>query len=617
MVFGAMALAALWLFASALAVQPYHDTADGMKQKAADLLARIERAQPPESMLDLPPRRDLAGRLRHSFVTVDPALFPISPMSQPYSEQKVRRTQPELLAAEDLKTYAGFGAIAMSESDLGRDRFVAGRNAGNETPGDYAVARTRAVNVPANMPRDPGGVLENAEPPMVAAAPPAGQRARPTRGRRARGRRPPANVPKPRADKTVRPKSTPFHEPLKPALAVPAGTKLQGRYWVSVVGLIPVANQSAEFHRVFRDVTKTYPTDIPDYLYCDVERAEVGAAGEIGEFKLLDMERAADDMAYWAAVYPELVDADYLLPSVDVTSPLPPLVLANHAPNAVRHPKIPLAEETRAKEQQLAAAAAAAEIKQATAPVSRRRKPASHRRGAQTAPPGMPGSIAPPTAKRVPERQSVKKENIQNRLFRFFDFDVTPGKRYAYRVRLALYNPNFEVPVRYLADDKLAESPELFTPWSEPTAAIFVPPGTELLAGNVDPAEPKAKVMVRQFDAETAITAVHVFNMSRGATANAPGIEVALPKFAPRSAGQNSLNVQIDFRSGATLVDLIGGEKLSAGLSGGKAPGRVLIITADGELALLSQSADAARFESEMARLQAAAPRSVLMQARE
>jgi len=97
-------------------------------------------------------------------------------------------------------------------------------------------------------------------------------------GRRGRRPKPKKPVEKPK------PKAAP--EPEKFALDPPGGAKLEGKYWVSIVGLIPTWDQEAEFQKTFREATKSYPTDMPEYITCEVERAEVVSPGEASEFEL-------------------------------------------------------------------------------------------------------------------------------------------------------------------------------------------------------------------------------------------------------------------------------------------------------------------------------------------
>lgn len=631
-VFFGMALVALLLCWSAIGLSPYQGAPDDLTKKANDVKARVANSKPPEKFEDLPAQRNLNGMLHNALVAVNPALFPMSEMLRPYSDHKVRRQQPALLAVQDPRATAGFGAIAMSQTALGRDRLIVGRNPARAPISDMAMESGQMgmpgmdgmTGQPGMMPGadgmgagyDPTQGMQGMMPGMMSGGPGGGAMPEdydPTQGtqgmmpgmqgmmpgmqggRNARAR----NKPKKPAPK---PKAKPVIEAEKPDLEVPANATLEGRYWVTVTGLIPSWDQEAEFQKVFRDATRTYRTDTPEYLFCDVERAVVSSSGELGEYEALDMDAVIEDMEKWAGVYPEKIDKKYLTPSADVTEPLPPLVLANHDPNAIRHPKIPLAGEASAEENK-AAAEAAANVKDEDAegdPKNRRRR-GGRSRGA--GPRGMPGMMSMGGAMGgMSGRTAVTKEKIEHMLFRFFDFTAQPGKKYKYRIRLALENPNYKVPVQFLKSPDLAKEEFIFTDWSEPTPEVFVPLGSELLAGDINPKDPSAKILVRQFDMDKALTAVHKFDVSRGGTMNANGIEVSKPKttnaVTPTGAPEEE-KPKVDFRTDATMVDLVGGDKLVGGPSGIKSPGRMLVMRSDGELTMLSEFSDAERYEKE------------------
>ncbi len=57
-------------------------------------------------------------------------------------------------------------------------------------------------------------------------------------------------------------------------------------------------------------------------------------------------------------------------------------------------------------------------------------------------------------------------------LFRYFDFDLTPGETYKYRVRLVVRNPNFQRPIEEVVLPAVAEGEVRKTPWSNETAAV-------------------------------------------------------------------------------------------------------------------------------------------------
>jgi len=57
-------------------------------------------------------------------------------------------------------------------------------------------------------------------------------------------------------------------------------------------------------------------------------------------------------------------------------------------------------------------------------------------------------------------------------LFRYFDFDLTPGETYKYRVRLVVRNPNYQRPIEEVVLPAVAEGETRSTPWSNETAAV-------------------------------------------------------------------------------------------------------------------------------------------------
>ncbi len=60
-------------------------------------------------------------------------------------------------------------------------------------------------------------------------------------------------------------------------------------------------------------------------------------------------------------------------------------------------------------------------------------------------------------------------------LVRFIDFTAVRGMDYRYRVRLEMYNPNFQQLADDLESPELAELETIMSAWSEPTAAVQVP----------------------------------------------------------------------------------------------------------------------------------------------
>lgn len=155
-----------------------------------------------------------------------------------------------------------------------------------------------------------------------------------------------------------------------------------------------------------------------------------------------------------------------------------------------------------------------------------------------TQPPGTqpPGTMIPG----MPMRPGYTAQQIKHQLFRFFDFDVEAGKRYRYRVKLVLLNPNYKLNPRYVERIEVTESPWLETEWSDPTDPVVVPRDARLVAGPVKapPApwyEPSASVVVVALQMDEGVKSVQDFTVSRGQVANLQG-KLLPPGSAPGGA---------------------------------------------------------------------------------
>jgi len=104
----------------------------------------------------------------------------------------------------------------------------------------------------------------------------------------------------------------------------------------------------------------------------------------------------------------------------------------------------------------------------------------------------------------------VRKES-PTKLFRFVDYKVEPGKKYRYRVKLWLANPNYKLPPQILEDEKYAQEAWLLTEWSSPSNVVRVPADVGVLAGPAKagrPAfiEPRINLGVTVFQPSSGLT---------------------------------------------------------------------------------------------------------------
>jgi hypothetical protein len=226
-------------------------------------------------------------------------------------------------------------------------------------------------------------------------------------------------------------------------------------------------------------------------------------------------------------------------------------------------------------------------------------------------------------------------------LFRFFDFHVTPGKHYRYRVRLVLQNPNETVPDRFLSDDLLTEKKQIEdqavklradgkttqasailrqwqliqSDWSDPTDVISVPRDSRLLLVSVQPptrtaGEPSSRVMVISWVEDRGIEAFAERQVDPGKVANF--LECRFPEtkqtrrpgnlppaeetfYAPPADRLNpSANEPppVNYVTETLVVDMHGGQRL--GKDGLTAPGTILLLDPDGTLVVRHELDDLA-----------------------
>jgi hypothetical protein len=224
------------------------------------------------------------------------------------------------------------------------------------------------------------------------------------------------------------------------------------------------------------------------------------------------------------------------------------------------------------------------------------------------------------------------------KLFRFYDFDVVPEKRYKYRVKLYVRDPNHPQapmpapPVAYLEDDVVARIKKLDaedakktqetgqlhqtywveTEWSDWSPAGEVPPQYEIAAGPATPArttvvqtvevrdpgeEPEASVLALVFDKAKGADVPGLLPATRGSVLNFTGPANAL----------HPVNMQVlplgdyDFKTDVLVLDVRGGQQLPTTDKANidhKAPGEVLLMDSEGALVVHNELDDIAEFSN-------------------
>ncbi|MCG8449737.1 MAG: hypothetical protein MI725_09185 [Pirellulales bacterium] len=197
-------------------------------------------------------------------------------------------------------------------------------------------------------------------------------------------------------------------------------------------------------------------------------------------------------------------------------------------------------------------------------------------------------------------------------LLRFFDHSdgITPGHRYRYRLRLIVKDVNYNVLEKYLdktVTERRKQNAKSYrlTDWSKPSGIASVPLPARVYLISAKPAkesnpydEPEAELLIKALNSQFAAEIAKADSFSRGSVINIydSAKVVWSSDFDPE---QNS--DKFPFRTGITLLDFHGGEKLSTKNRNLLVPVRALLMDPSGKLFVQSQLDDAegvAEFES-------------------
>ena len=195
-----------------------------------------------------------------------------------------------------------------------------------------------------------------------------------------------------------------------------------------------------------------------------------------------------------------------------------------------------------------------------------------------------------------------------NVLFRYFDNSVQPGHRYRYRVRLALADVNNRVSLSFLDPsvnqrrEKLSKKEQAYrlTDWSKPSPVASVPLPARIYLANSEPAketsfnsQPEADILIKALDSQYAAEIAIKESFVRGSVMNL--YEKALVIWSNlynADLDPEFKHPEFDFRTGATVVDMRGGEDLSSRNRDLVAPSRVVLMDAAGKLSVQEELKD-------------------------
>jgi hypothetical protein len=215
-------------------------------------------------------------------------------------------------------------------------------------------------------------------------------------------------------------------------------------------------------------------------------------------------------------------------------------------------------------------------------------------------------------------QHSTLPKGVDYYLLRFIDFSVEPGKKYKYRVKLVIQDPNYNMPQGVLDPAVLdrqarefqavkAKNPKaeklfyrIVDKWSDPSPAVGIPMSgnVRLAEAKIPPAEkvndePTVKLLVEAFDADdtgTLIQGSTEKEFRRGYVANMIGDARYQPD-------PTMVDTQANFKffTGMTLLDVDGGAKLGKDMT---YPARILVMGPAGELYIRNDADDKSYVQS-------------------
>ena len=516
----------------------------------------------------------------------------------------VLRTDPVLLTVADLEVHAGTGLLASIDEEVRAKKQLERLKEQDEKEHKRELDR--------------GKMREENERNQ-------GRRGRPQNDERDQLRDRPLDPEHPNRRRVV-------------GLARPSGIPLQGdekiakQAWTMVIAKVLIEDQIKLYRDTLENTSQYNPvSDCPEYVGYQVERAEI-SRGKQQAWKVVftgGSNELNQLVKVWAQSQEEVVDPRSFEPLL--TCPLPPIVGQDWGKDAT-HSDIPLAIDVIPEIE-----GALPEINEpqsepddgefdflAAAPDgagTRQRGMAGGyggMRGMEGGYGGMDmddmgggygdyggyGGGMGMSGRQIRQSTAIPQTEVPYLLFRFFDFEVQSGRRYKYRVRLALTDVNHNAGNHALDNAVLERRADLsdkrkkyrWTDWSEPSPVLGIPDGGSVriamaevpAAGSLN-ATPSVTLLVQSFDVDPQgkpIQAAKEKEFQRGSVANMTEkkVEILIER------GMIDSLDSFRFHTDIAIVDIDGGEKLTKELT---VPARVLLMDSTGGLYIRDELKDA------------------------
>lgn len=531
------------------------------------------------------------------------------PWTRPVLDPMSLRTDPELLAAEDLEVHGDSGLWAFADPDIIEQKRMDAMNEQMRRQREEEANRAKeGEDERGGRPGRGGGLF----------------------GEGRRGERDRAAAPARRDGPVVVSANT--------RSQLEGFEQITAKSWVTVVAKVPIEKQSKLYDEALMNSTGFDPSrDAPVYRGYVVQRAEVtdDGLGEWQEIARLDQRRLDKATDYYPFIPEDLVSQRYSHPLL--THPLPSLILRDWD-KRVTHSEIPLAAEEEAAEmiepEELEEGGEPGEGENmfGARPQDREERFAGERRvgGPRATRRNFPrhpamergmeggemlGERGGRSYSRSGDRGSYSWDGVTPYvLFRYFDDGdgVEPGHRYRYRVQLALADVNHEVPEQYLDKAVTERRREMepsqrrlrWTEWSEPSPIASVPLPARVYLVSADPArpnnfydEPEAEILVQAFNSELPAEIALEESFLRGSVLNVH--EKASVIWVNRTdLPEGKQDEEFDFRTGITVIDFRGGDQLNSRNRDLTAPAEAVLMDPAGRLFLQSELDDQASVAS-------------------
>ncbi len=403
----------------------------------------------------------------------------------------------------------------------------------------------------------------------------------------------------------------------------------RGEHWITVTGLIPVADQMKEYNDILGRSEYTDPDrDVPKYLLYDIYRGVVDEAGNtVWDEKPIDLGQVyARENDQWAGFGLDPVSTEYSVPLFSMDSPsltmeCPPLVNKSFGSEVTNLPNIPLLSETQKEEladQMSEMKKQEDETKKGTARnfnavlntsifSQNSGRTASPRAGMPAGVPmaGMMTPAMPNVMRGAGTGTGTKVTKVNYYLFRFFDFGVEEGHTYQYKVKLYLANPNYGLDVNLVEDGNSVLTPAVASAESKPSNPVSLGSESRILVESIEAGqigqEPKITISSIYFNTEDAKESLDEGEkVVRGQVANFMNkdhkpIDLGgsmTYTTAAADSGKKSDRVKVNHESNICILDADGGEKISG--TELRSSARMLVMEPSGLLTVHNESEDRA-----------------------